>query len=436
MSRSNRKRSQAQASSPPAWYLRRVAQLEALETGELTEIPGWLQRIADKDAEHTADVLENGVTHPDAASFDELDDIALAAHGFDGKVSADDLLKRFGISKRVSLGKDFDLRSYLRANRGKKNKGGGKGGARGKGGSKSGGGKQLPSAQDVDTVVTSYLKGLTDVGMQGNLVYGEFNAEFLDATKANRYLATYVKMVKKVHVMFVEECDITGLAAIGKAAGYGYRASKANTRNQAVGFLVHPRFDILNVKVCDAVANVKGVPDLRPAYLLELKDRTSGEVVNVVVVHLKSMRGGPAQTGPIRYKQAQELVKWLGPDFKGIVAGDFNCFLNNTNDMDPLKNHGLKLVYPNDTTSTQSMGGRLDGFYVMGIKHKIGNYRVRSIWKNKIFGRGFSDHSFLMVTMRLCDVTGANDTTCSTGDDKTGPYSDSPSDPAEVTPEE
>lgn len=412
-----------------ALYMRRVEQLEQLQSGEITEVPAWLQKVAEKDAEHTTDVLENGVVHPGSVSFDDLDDIALAAHGFDGKVSADDLRERFGISKKVSLGVDFDLASYMRRARGK-------GRGKAKGGKGKGGGKKLPNPSDVDTVVTSYLKGVPDVGMQGNLVIAEFNAEFLDAHKANTFLSTYVKLVKKSHVLFVEECDFSGLQVIGQAAGYGYRASKANTRNQAVGFLVHPRFDIVQVKVCDAVGSVKGVPDLRPAYQLDLKDRTSGETFSVVVVHLKSMRGGPATTGPIRYQQCKVLANWLGSSFSGIVAGDFNCFLNNTQDTDPLVNAGFKLVYPNDTTSTQSMGGRLDGFFHMGLSHKLGAYQVRSIWKNKVFGRGFSDHSWIKTTMRLCGVTGANDSTCNVEDSKTGPYSDNPSDPAEVTPEE
>jgi hypothetical protein len=43
--------------------------------------------------------------------------------------------------------------------------------------------------------------------------------------------------------------------------------------------------------------------------------------------HLKSMRGGPRSTAPIRAEQAQILVRDLRPNFKGIIAGDWNTFL-------------------------------------------------------------------------------------------------------------
>jgi hypothetical protein len=47
-----------------------------------------------------------------------------------------------------------------------------------------------------------------------------------------------------------------------------------------------------------------------------------------------------------------------------IVAGDFNDFIDkNTQVTAPLTAAGYLLVYPNDNTSTQSMGGRLDGFF-------------------------------------------------------------------------
>src|SRR5207237_8777987 len=133
---------------------------------------------------------------------------------------------------------------------------------------------------------------------------------------------------------------------------------------------------------------------LRPAYRLDLEDSATGMKFSAVVVHLKSMRGGPASTSPVRYQQCQIIQQVLGTD-PVIIAGDWNCFVNNTHDMDPLTTNGYKVVNPGDSTSTQKMGGRLDCFVTSNITVKLGRYQVRNFWKNQTIGRAFSDHGLL-----------------------------------------
>lgn len=285
---------------------------------------------------------------------------------------------------------------------------------------KSGGGhgkSAAASPQVVHQEVSAALAGLSLVNYQGNLVVGEFNAEFGNASKATLFAAAYAELVKRHHLIFFEEIDHGFLQTLGSANGYGWRVSTANTRNQAVGFLVHPRLDIINMEEWVEVGNVQGVPDLRPAFALELKDKTTGFVFWAVVVHLKSMRGGPVVTAPVRYQQCALLAKRIAGRTNVLLGGDWNTFLNNTQDTLPLTQAGAKLVFPGDTASTQSMGGRLDGFFAYQLKVKVGRYQVRNFWRNRKLGRTLSDHGLLTVrTFQLVACTpGSNDPDCQPG---------------------
>ena len=92
--------------------------------------------------------------------------------------------------------------------------------------------------------------------------------------------------------------------------------------------MVHPRLKVLNQISYDEVANVQGVPDLRPAFRLDLEDTVTGDKFAVVVVHLKSMRGGPQVSGKVRYQQCAIMATKLGKGFVGVIAGDWNTFLD------------------------------------------------------------------------------------------------------------
>jgi len=244
----------------------------------------------------------------------------------------------------------------------------------------------------------------------GNLVLGELNFEFLNGHKAKHFAQAYGIIVSRFHLIFGAELDFTGMQTLGKANGYGYFVSTANSRNQAVGFLVHPRLKVLQKIEYTSVSNVQGIPNLRPAYALELQDITSGYEFWAVVVHLKSMRGGPKATAPVRHQQCQKLVQALQGKKPVIIGGDFNAFLNNTTDTQPLTQAGYKLLNPGDSTSTQSMGGRLDGFFFrdLGKGRKLGRYQVWNGWKNKAIGRTLTDHGLLSCRLYLCNLLPAD----------------------------
>jgi hypothetical protein len=326
-----------------------------------------------------------------------------------------------------------------------KNRGGSQGGSKGgsQGGNKggNGGGKTLPDPDMVASEVERALSSVPVAGMDGDIMLGEQNWENLEETKANFFTKAIKSIVSRSHIMFCIEVSPNGIAVMGNNTGYTSYVSQANNRQQAVGFLVHKRLKVLKVTEYSNVANVFGIPDLRSAYRLDLEDTTTGIKFSVVVVHLKSMRGGEAKTDPVAIQQCKELVKSLGsglalplpaignlrvfPWFKNpklgrtltdhglclavlrldkvtcvsgnlvVIAGDWNRKLDTTKALDPLYQAGWLLIYKSDKTATQIMGpSRLDGF--------VGN--------------------------------GDNDTSCGGGNNGNphGPFSDDPTDSPEV----
>jgi hypothetical protein len=365
-----------------------------------------VQQLTEKSLAYTEEVLANRVVYPDPDElpFDEITIDHAVAHGF------------VGITDTINLA--------LFKNRGKKgrNKGG-------KGGNKGGGnGRQLPNPTTVENEVVRMVSNMT-----GNLVLGEMNFEFGDASKAKYFAGSYKAIFERHHIMFASEIDDGFLQTIANSLpGYKAFTSKENTRHQAVGFVVHPRLKVLGAPISyDDVANVQGVPDLRPAFRLDVEDTATGEQFAVVVVHLKSMRGGPAVSGKVRSRQCAILVTKLGPNFKGVIAGDWNTFVDRPQDLQPLLAAGYKIIYPNDTQATQSMGSRLDAFVKLNFG-PIGNLSVRQFYANPAITRAFSDHALNTVRKRVCTGSGANDPACGTTIDPTGPFGDNTSQPAEL----
>ena len=124
------------------------------------------------------------------------------------------------------------------------------------------------------------------------------------------------------------------------------------------------------------------------------------------------------------------MVNKLGSSFKGLIAGDWNTFVDRPADLQPLLNAGWKIIFPNDTQATQSMGSRLDAFLKLNFG-PIGNLSVRQFYANPAITRAFSDHALNTVRKRVCTGPGANDPACGTSIDPTGPFGDNPSQPAE-----
>ena len=260
--------------------------------------------------------------------------------------------------------------------------------------------RPLPDAKVVAAEVAKVTDQMPSAGKTGDLLIGEWNMEFLTQDKAKYFRDTYQKVVPKHHLLFVEEVNSAGLKQVATDNGYNFAISAENSRGQAVGFLVHPRLKVLSTQSIDAVANVHNIPDLRPAFRINVQDTATGQELSGVVVHLKSMRGGPETTAPVRTLQAQILAKELGPNFKGIIAGDWNTFLDRTVELDALKAAGFQIHNSGDKSSTQAMGGRLDGFLYRGLMGTLGDESNNAFYKNPLITRGLSDHSLLTTSLK------------------------------------
>lgn len=305
--------------------------------------PKELQRIIALEQAETARVIANPMIWLPDQDIISLEPHQASDYGFAGLVRPQDL--------------DFDLSDWTVADLENVTKR-----ARGKGGKprKPQGPQNLPSAQVVKQVVDTYFKGMKPASAEGNIMLLEQNALFGSDQKARTYQDAWQVIVNPHHIGFWSEISDGFLKEISAHNGLQYACSKANTRDQAVGITWNERFKLVAGPFSyDKVASVQGIPDLRPAFVVVLEDTWSGLIIKVMVNHLKSMRGGPAATAPVRYQQCVEIVKAHGK------------------------------ATPN------------------GIKPALKNPQVRSIWKNQIFGRGFLDHSTLTLTMLVCKLSDA-----------------------------
>jgi hypothetical protein len=325
---------------------------------------------------HNQEVEANKVVYPDPDNFVDLDLPTIQTLGFKGFDP-----------------KSNKLSALMGGGRQRKNRGG-------KGGGGNGGGKQLPNPNVVLAVVQGMIGKLPVAGMSGPLYFGELNAEFGDRSKARFFSASYQEIFSRSHVVALSEVGPDFVAEVASAMpDYTGYCSVANTRNQAVGFLVHKRLKVIGDPISyDDVANVQGVPDLRPAFRLDLEDTVTGEKFSVVVVHLKSMRGGPAVSGKVRFMQCAIMAKRLGSNFVGFITGDFNMLLDQAgagkiNDLDPLTKAGWVLLNAKDTAATHSGGSRLDGYVVLNFPG-LGKLGVHAFFSDPTIGRSFTDHAF------------------------------------------
>lgn len=377
--------------------------------------PAQVARLTAVEQAHTAQVLANPMVWLPNDDIVTLDQREAPEFGFSGFVRHSDIGDIDFSELSVDELESFNKRSRRFKSSGKSKGKGGKG--KGKGG---GGQQQAPSAQVAEQVVASYFKGVPAAGDTGNLVLGEQNALFGSGQKAITYRDAWRHIVEPHHIMFWSEVSADFLKEIGQAFGHGHWCSKANTRDQAVGITAHPRLKLIAGPFSyDKVASVQGIPDLRPAFVVVFEDTWSGVIIKAMVNHLKSMRGGPKLTAPVRYQQCVEIVKAHGPATTGVkpalknqqtrniwknavfgrgfldhgtltatmplcplpdserkldlqerikrgitvMAGDWNCLLGQVSDVDPLIQAGYLLIDPNSNVPTHSMGSRLDGFF-------------------------------------------------------------------------
>ncbi len=331
----------------------RIEDLSATQKNPFAEL-ARIQR------EYSDFVKENRVRYPDPKNFDALSGDEIVKLGFEHPDRSLDVLEPFTGHKRP---------------------------------------RPLPDAGVVAREVAKVTDLMPNAAKTGELYIGEWNMEFLTADKARYFQQTYKQIIPKHHLLFVEEVNTGGLKQIAQDTGYNFAISAENSRGQAVGFLVNPRLKVLKTTSIDAVADVHNIPDLRPAFRIDVQDTATGKELSGVVVHLKSMRGGPDATAAVRTMQAQILARELGPDFKGIIAGDWNTFLDRTKELDPLKNAGFRIHNAGDKSSTQSMGGRLDGFLYRNLMGTLGSESNNAFYKNPLITRGLSDHSLLTTSL-------------------------------------
>jgi hypothetical protein len=376
----------------------------------LTEVPEHqLKKLIEKTLAYREEHRKKRVRYPDPTVPEQLTTEAILGLGF---FEHDDISDVIAESFRGKRRRGRGRRGGRRGGSGKPSKGG-SGGS----GKPSKGGRGTHSLPNPNTAYTEIDKALTDAGLSASTKpsghkarWAEWNLENCDDSKVRWLAKVYQRVFECPHLVWLVEVSQSAVTELEKQTGLKGICGTENTRFQAVGFLVDTnRYDILSQEEWHEVASVQGIPDLRPALRLKLKDKVTGVTFNVVVVHLKSMRGGPKVTEPVRRKQFQLIANRIGTPVKGckprvgdyrlvqqfknivlgrsvsdhgilfvdvqfpedltlvdgmwVVAGDCNDFLDKTTVSQPLTSIGVKLVYPNDSTSTQSMGGRLDGFF-------------------------------------------------------------------------
>ncbi len=227
---------------------------------------------------------------------------------------------------------------------------------------------------------------------------GCWNMEYMWQAKAKHFLDTYREIASRHHLFAVQEVTARGLDTIAQTCNYKSIVSHPNSRGQAVGFLVHPRFAVQHVYEYPQLLNVCGVPDLRPALQIDLLDCQTQSILSLVTLHLKSMRGGIPFTSHVRKIQLMKLIGALkNNNNPTIIAGDFNCFLDDDNETNCLVVDGYKLANPHNHSSTQCSGGRLDGLFHKNLPSglKLSSYNIRNFWHSSLVGRSLSDHGLL-----------------------------------------
>jgi len=390
--------------------------------------PSHLARIIAAEHAYTAHVNANKIVYPDPDEIQFLNPFKIKQLGF-----MDHELGDFGIEpmepdnfrgKRGRRGRDRK-RNRRGGNRGGGNQGGGSQGGGNQGGGKGKPGKTLvdPKVAYAEATAALAAAGLKKVTGTGDAVSLEWNMEFLDESKVKYYADAYKAIVECADFVYVEECSAAGLAALGKLVGYDAYCSVENNRGQAVGFLVNPaRYDFTGKpESWDDIANVQGIPDLRPGFVLRnVRCKIRKVKTNRLVGHWKSMRGGEVTTDPVRTQQFDLAGQHMGAPVDGcklqigksvilqliknvklgralsdhtanfitehyvdgatlvdgqwICAGDWNCKVDvKPGVIAPLTKKGYTLVYPKDSTSTQAMGGRLDAYFADRSTGTCGN---------------------------------------------------------------
>jgi len=342
--------------------------------------PKQVDRINQVNAKHKAELLATRVTYPTDVDFGDITEEMAKGLGFRGKSKND-------ISAGLAdIGLDFTGINLGVANKAKKAKP-----------------KTLPDPKVVADFVKQRLAPISVADLTGPVRVFSQNFEFLTDDKVAFFKDSYKEIFKRFHIITATEVSPDGVKALCKLTGFEHFVSGDNTRGgQAVAVFYDPKR--LKAKggrkLIDEVANVQGVNDLRPMLWCTLIDSVNGDEVNVGVNHLKSMRGGPQQTGVIRKQQAQAIVRGLPKGWQGVMGGDWNTRMNDgwhKIDLKPLLDDGFILV-DQDTNklATHTMGGWLDGFFTRTQKTVSGMTVIQWFLDTK---RDLTDHAGVLVSI-------------------------------------
>lgn len=319
-----------------------------------------------------------------------------------------------------------------------------------------------PTPEEIREVVLKMIESRPVVGFDGPLVAISFNGHHLKVDKAESMYLPILEIVKRGHIVLVQETNVDALRLIAKKAGYGLNVSHRNNREQANGILFHPRLQWLGDAPFyhDYLLEVPGHPEykvtLRPALQRRVKDITTGFVFDVIDWHGKSNVGGPDETRPIRRHQFEMVVKNLdgqltvspykprkvakaqvpaaadaatsaadaqasartididpaeetAPTGPILFGGDFNCpiQLPTTTETQPLTEAGFVLVATENggwSYRYKTEGGQFDGFYSRGFPEGA----ISTCWipafpeskRDSFFYSRVSDHLPVFMTIQ------------------------------------
>ncbi len=317
-----------------------------------------------------------------------------------------------------------------------------------------------PTPEEIKESLLRIIGVRTPVTNDGPLVVCTFNGQHLKPDKVERLSPPLLELVKRAHIICVQETNADALRILAKKARYGINVSHRNNREQACGILFHPRVMWLGhapiyhdylMKVPD---HAEMAASLRPAIQRRVYDRATSLVIDIINLHAKSNVGGAEETRPIRRYQFEQLVEELKrqeatspyaarvliaaaadadkleaevvaaaseakpvlPDFAAmaalplgamILAGDFNAPLEKaeTTEVVPLTEFGMLLQRMADdrwTHEWRGHGGQYDGFFVKGMGNtplKLWSPPISENRRDRAFYRDLSDHqpSFLEV---------------------------------------
>jgi hypothetical protein len=327
-----------------------------------------LDRLIEVDAARSLEVRANQIVYPEREVVLDLSTTEIVNLGFVGRGATPEEAEalffrrhRQGRNRRNqgnqnnrggSGDKDNSNSGSSSKPQGKsKSKGKGKSKSKGKskggGGGGGGSGKRLPDPLVAHKIFSTILGAhLKPVDGTGNVKLLNWNAEFLNDTKVRYFKELYTNVATYGDFIGVEEATHDGLRAWGNLSGYEALCSEENSRGQAVGALVNTkRLKIRKTAVYNSL-KVLGINDLRPGYRVYLTDLVSGLNFSVIVLHLKSMRGGEVTSGKVRQLQCENLIKDIG-------VGKF------------------------------------------GGKPALGNMKVFPFFRNTVLGRDVSDHAIM-----------------------------------------